>query len=53
MINNSSSIHIPVMTEEVLSYMEINPSGKYIDGTCGLGGHSKTILSKKPLILGN
>ena len=45
MINITSSIHIPVMQEEVLSFMEINPSGKYIDGTCGLGGHSKTILS--------
>ncbi len=37
--------HTPVMPEEVLSFMEINPSGKYIDGTCGLGGHSKAILS--------
>ena len=45
MINITSSTHIPVMPEEVLSFMEINPSGKYIDGTCGLGGHSKTILS--------
>ena len=45
MINITSSKHIPVMPEEVLSFMEINPSGKYIDGTCGLGGHSKTILS--------
>ena len=45
MINSTSSTHIPVMSEEVLSFMEINPSGKYIDGTCGLGGHSKTILS--------
>ena len=45
MINIASSTHIPVMPEEVLSFMEINPSGKYIDGTCGLGGHSKTILS--------
>ena len=46
MTNITSSTHIPVMPEEVLSFMEINPSGKYIDGTCGLGGHSKTILSK-------
>ena len=46
MINIASSTHIPVMPEEVLSLMEINPSGNYIDGTCGLGGHSKTILSK-------
>ena len=45
MVNITSSTHIPVMPEEVLSFMEINPSGKYIDGTCGLGGHSKTILS--------
>ena len=45
MTNITSSNHIPVMPEEVLSFMEINPSGKYIDGTCGLGGHSKTILS--------
>ena len=45
MINITSSTHIPVMPEEVLSFMKINPSGKYIDGTCGLGGHSKTILS--------
>ena len=45
MINIASPTHIPVMPEEVLSFMEINPSGKYIDGTCGLGGHSKTILS--------
>ena len=45
MTNIASSTHIPVMPEEVLSFMEINPSGKYIDGTCGLGGHSKTILS--------
>ena len=45
MVNIISSIHIPVMPEEVLSFMEINPDGKYIDGTCGLGGHSKTILS--------
>jgi len=46
MKNITSSAHIPVMTEEVLSFMKINPSGKYIDGTCGLGGHSKTILSR-------
>jgi len=45
MIKIAPSTHIPVMPEEVLSFMEINPSGKYIDGTCGLGGHSKTILS--------
>ena len=37
--------HIPVLPKEVLSFMEIKPTGKYLDGTCGLGGHSKLILS--------
>ncbi len=46
MINIASTSHIPVMPKEVLSFMEVNPSGQYIDGTCGPGGHSKSILSK-------
>jgi 16S rRNA (cytosine1402-N4)-methyltransferase len=37
--------HIPVMISEVMSHLITNPSGIYIDGTIGLGGHSKTILS--------
>ena len=41
----TSPSHIPVMPDEVLSFMQIKPSGTYIDGTCGLGGHSKAILS--------
>ena len=50
MIDIEPPDHIPVMIEEVLSFMEINPSGKYIDGTCGLGGHSKTILSNLSIL---
>lgn len=38
--------HVPVLSTEVLSFLEIKPSGKYLDGTCGLGGHSEQILSK-------
>ena len=38
--------HIPVLANEVLSLLEIKPTGKYLDGTCGLGGHSEQILSK-------
>ena len=38
--------HIPVLSSEVLSLLEIKPAGKYLDGTCGLGGHSEQILSK-------
>ena len=39
------SIHIPVMPEEVISFLDIQPDEIYVDGTCGLGGHSKFILS--------
>ena len=45
-----NQIHIPVMPKEVISLLDINPFGKYVDGTCGLGGHSKLIqnnLSKE------
>ena len=45
MTNNTTYDHIPVMPKEVLTFMDIDPNGKYIDGTCGLGGHSKSILS--------
>ena len=38
--------HVPVLSNEVLSLLEIEPAGKYLDGTCGLGGHSEQILSK-------
>ena len=38
--------HVPVLSNEVLSLLDINPAGKYLDGTCGLGGHSEQILSK-------
>ena len=37
--------HKPVMVSEVMSHLVTNPSGIYIDGTIGLGGHSKEILS--------
>ena len=40
------SIHIPVMPEEVISLLDIQENGIYVDGTCGLGGHSNLILNK-------
>jgi len=43
------------MPNEVLSLMDLKPQGKYVDGTCGLGGHAEMILSslsKKGFLLG-
>ena len=38
--------HVPVMPNEVLSHLNILKDGIYLDGTIGLGGHSKMILSQ-------
>tara|TARA_Y100000748_G_scaffold287158_1_gene271069 strand:- start:110 stop:958 length:849 start_codon:yes stop_codon:yes gene_type:complete len=34
------------MPKEVMALMNVSPSGKYVDGTCGLGGHSRLIQNK-------
>jgi 16S rRNA (cytosine1402-N4)-methyltransferase len=52
---DSEPQHIPVMVSEVLSYLNICPNGIYFDGTIGLGGHTKHILShlnKKGTLIG-
>lgn len=38
--------HIPVLLNEVISGLNINPSGTYVDLTVGRGGHSSEILSR-------
>jgi 16S rRNA (cytosine1402-N4)-methyltransferase len=35
--------HTPVLVEEVLSWLQIRPTGTYIDVTLGLGGHAVEI----------
>ncbi len=37
--------HIPVLLEETINGLNINPHGIYVDGTAGGGGHSAEILS--------
>ena len=39
-------LHLPVMLEQALQLLNINPDGIYIDGTFGRGGHSNAILNK-------
>ncbi|HEV8080292.1 MAG TPA: 16S rRNA (cytosine(1402)-N(4))-methyltransferase RsmH [Chitinophagaceae bacterium] len=38
--------HVPVMLQQVIEGLKINPSGVYVDCTFGGGGHSKAILNK-------
>ncbi len=38
--------HLPVLFEEVLEALNISPSGVYVDGTFGRGGHSGGILDR-------
>ncbi len=42
----SSMIHVPVMLEEVMAYLQPKDNGVFIDGTLGMGGHAKAILEK-------
>jgi 16S rRNA (cytosine1402-N4)-methyltransferase len=43
---STASTHITVLFNEAVEALNIKPSGTYIDGTFGRGGHSRKILSK-------
>ncbi|MFP4477827.1 MAG: 16S rRNA (cytosine(1402)-N(4))-methyltransferase RsmH [Candidatus Izemoplasmatales bacterium] len=38
--------HLPVLLEETIENLNINPSGVYVDMTLGGGGHSEAILER-------
>ena len=40
-----SAHHTPVMAREAVAALRVKPAGKYIDCTCGEGGHSLAILN--------
>ncbi len=41
-----ANYHIPVMLNEVVEALQINPNGIYVDCTLGGGGHANAMLSK-------
>ena len=43
---NGNEIHIPVLANEVLEWLNPVSSGCYVDGTLGLAGHSSLILER-------
>lgn len=45
-MENNTTYHIPVMLNECIEGLNINPDGIYVDVTFGGGGHSKEIFKK-------
>lgn len=42
----NTTYHVPVLRNESIDSLNINPSGSYVDLTFGGGGHSRAILEK-------
>lgn len=40
-----SDLHLPVLRNEAVSALVVNPGGTYLDATFGMGGHSRAILA--------
>ena len=44
--NTPAGMHIPIMVEEILSVLAIQPGEQGFDGTLGYGGHTLAMLAK-------
>ena len=45
---SQTDVHVPVLRDEVLKWLNLRPGGVYVDGTLGLGGHAEAILEFMP-----
>ena len=41
-----TAVHIPVLLNEVMVFLQPHEGGRYLDGTLGLGGHSGELLRR-------
>ncbi|MEM8810610.1 MAG: 16S rRNA (cytosine(1402)-N(4))-methyltransferase, partial [Cyanobacteria bacterium P01_G01_bin.38] len=48
--NVSAFVHVPVLPEAVLTGLNLQPEGVYLDATVGGGGHSRLILEAEPSV---
>lgn len=39
-------VHIPVLLEEVIEWLQPMPGGTYVDGTLGAGGHTRALAER-------
>lgn len=44
MAHDFGAIHIPVLLDEVVEWLQPAPGGLYVDATLGLGGHAQALL---------
>ncbi len=42
--NALRAVHVPVLTEDVVTYLSTGRGGTLVDGTVGLGGHAEALL---------
>jgi len=49
---NGDYHHVPVMTDEVVTYLRVIDRGLYVDCTLGGGGHSEAVLERGGCVVG-
>lgn len=50
--DGEGNFHQPVMVEEVLELLKVQPGGLYVDATLGGGGHSEALLRRGAKVFG-